>query len=214
MPRLKREVLGGVPLHITQRGVDRCTTFRSEEDFAYYRWALHEAVKETGCALHAYVLMTNHVHLLVTPEDSASPAAMFRSLGRRYVRHFNARHHRTGTLWEGRFRSALVHSASYLFTCSRYIELNPVRAAMTNEPRSYPWSSFHHNVDGRTDPLIREHPAYVALGGTREERRAAYKAMFVGEFAAEAIAAIRAGQLSRQRLGRCQVDMTLARTIG
>jgi putative transposase len=202
MPRPSRVVLAGVPLHITQRGVDRCTTFRTEEDFAYYSWALGEALAESGCALHAYVLMTNHVHLLLTPQDVEGPASLFRSLGRRYVRQFNKRHGRTGTLWEGRFHSAVVDSVPYFFACSRYIEMNPVRAKLTDEPQSYEWTSAHHNVAAGVDPLIAEHPSYLALGRSREARRAAYRAMFSVELSADTIACIRATQVSRSRGGR------------
>lgn len=214
MPRPRRQVISGVPLHITQRGVDRGVTFRDEEDFAYYRWALHEAAEETGVGLHAYVLMTNHVHLLMTPSDPGSAAALFRSLGRRYVRRYNARHQRTGTLWEGRFRSALIDTVSYLFACSRYIELNPVRAAIADEPRRYPWSSFRHNVDGRIDPLITEHPAYLALGPSQETRRAAYDAMFSRVLTAEALTTLRAAQVSRARYQHSGTERTVGATIG
>lgn len=209
MPRLRRVVIHDVPLHITQRGVDRCDTFRCDEDFAYYRWALREALDESGCELHAYALMTNHVHLLVTPRDVHGPARLFKSLGRRYVRHFNGRYRRTGTLWEGRYRSAVVDSIAYTFACCRYIELNPVRARMVTQPNRYRWSSYRHNVEGQTDALISEHPAYVALGRSGEERRAAYRAMFSEKLAPEAIAHVRAAQVSRLGPSRRPGDLAL-----
>lgn len=200
MPRLPRRVVPGLPLHITQRGVDRCPTFLSDDDFAFYRWALNEAQAEAQCAVHAYVLMTNHVHLLATPSDIGGPAKMMRSLGRRYVRYFNDRYRRTGTLWEGRYRSALVDSASYLISCSRYIELNPVRAGLTSEPIAYEWSSFRHNSGGEQDPLITEHPLYTALGATRAVRSAAYRAMFSSPLSSPAIATVRAAQRGRPNI--------------
>lgn len=173
MPRAPRLVVPDAPLHITQRGVDRCATFLADEDFAFYQWALGEATTKAQCAIHAYVLMTNHVHLLLTPLDSAGPSRLMRSLGRRYVGYFNARYRRTGTLWEGRFRSALVDSVPYLFACSRYIELNPTRAGLVDDPAAYPWSSFRHNAGGVDDPVLSPHPQYSALGSHRAAPRSA-----------------------------------------
>jgi putative transposase len=193
-------VIPGVPLHITTRGVDRCRTFHVDQDFAFYRWALREATIESNCALHAYALMTNHVHLLVTPADEDAAARLMRSVGCRYVRYFNDLHRRTGTLWEGRFRSSLVHNARYLFACSRYIETNPVRAGLVSAPREYEWSSYEHNACGLRDPFLSEHPAYVALGGSRATRAAAYQAMFARGLSRKAIAAIRASQRGRSRI--------------
>jgi putative transposase len=200
MSRPPRIVVPGVPLHITQRGVDRCRTFHADHDYAFYRWALREAAVDADCALHAYALMTNHVHLLVTPADEGGAAQMMRSVGGRYVRYFNDRHHRTGTLWEGRFRSSLVKDAAYLFACSRYIEMNPVRAGLVSAPREYGWSSYEHNACGLRDPLLTEHPAYVALGESRASRAVAYQAMSTRDLTRKAIVAIRASQRGRSRI--------------
>ena len=194
MPRSARVVLPDVPLHVTQRGVDRCPTFLSADDFAFYLCALREASTESRCRIHAYVLMTNHVHLLLTPAGTAAPARMMRSLGRRYVRYFNARYQRTGTLWEGRFRSTVVGSTAYLFACSRYIEMNPVRAGMVAEPADYVWSSFHSNAVGEDDPIVTPHPEHAALGDCRELQCGAYRALFASELSASAVAAIRTAQ--------------------
>lgn len=200
MPRAVRAIVPGVPLHITQRGVDRCPTFLAADDFAFYRWALGEACRAAGCAVHAYVLMTNHVHLLVTPADAAAPARMMCSLGRRYVRYFNHRYRRTGTLWEGRYRDAVVDSASYLFTCARYIEMNPVRAGIVGAAAEYEWSSHRHNALEAVDPLVTHHACYLALGLSDSARRAAYRALFATDVEPGVLAAIRAEQRARPRV--------------
>jgi putative transposase len=200
VPRPPRLVLPHVPLHITQRGVDRCPTFLAADDFAYYRWALCEAAMETHCAVHAYALMTNHVHLLVTPVDCRGPERLMRSLGRRYVRYFNDRYGRTGTLWEGRYRSALVDSSAYLFACMRYIELNPVRAGLVDDPASYEWSSHRHNVFGERDPVVTAHPSYLSLGQDQYSRCATYRALFDAELGRPVVVTIRAALRGRPGL--------------
>lgn len=178
MPRRSRLVLPGVPLHVTQRGIDRRPVFLDDADFAYYLLALRLASVEARCAVHAYVLMTNHVHLLLTPADRDGPARLTRSLGTRYVRRFNRRHGRTGTLWEGRYRSATIASDRHLLACVRYIELNPQRAGIASDPGAYPWSSYGRNALGRPDPVVTPHPLHTALGRTDDEQRAAYRALF------------------------------------
>src|SRR5215218_6919922 len=200
MPRPSRLVQPGQPLHITQRGVDRCPTFLADEDFAFYRLALQDAAAKSGCAVHAYVLMTNHVHLLVTPDDVDGPARMMQALGRYYVPFLNHKYHRTGTLWEGRFRSVLVSSERYFLSCSQYIELNPVHAGLAPNPRAYEWSSFSRNAHGDPDQIVSPHPLYLALGGGREECCAAYRALFATELPASEIAAIRIAPLRRRTL--------------
>jgi putative transposase len=200
MPTAPRVVLPGVPLHITQRGVDRGPTFLAPEDHAYYRWLLRESAARADCLVHAYVLMDNHTHLLVTPAVGGGPARMMRSLGRRYVRYFNDRYRRTGTLWEGRFRSAVVDTAQYFFACSRYIELNPVRAGMVADPGRYVWSSFRHNALGHLDPVLTPGAEYEALGPDRVSRCRAYRALFRDELAAGDLAGIRAEVLGRPKL--------------
>jgi putative transposase len=200
MPTSSRIVLPGVPLHITQRGVDRGPTFLAPEDHAHFRWLLRHAAARAGCRVHAYVLMDNHVHLLVTPSDAGAAARMMRSLGRRYVRYFNDRYRRTGTLWEGRFRSVVIDSVQYYLACTRYIELNPVRAAMVTDPRQYPWSSFRHNALGQLDPVIASSAVYDDLGVDRASRCAAYRDLFRVALAPDELAGIRAPLLGRPKL--------------
>jgi putative transposase len=174
MPRQPRIELPGVPLHIVQRGVDRRACFNRASNYWRYLDDLAVASRAQGCDIHAYVLMTNHVHLLATPSSAGSVSRMMQQLGRRYVRYFNACEARTGTLWEGRFRSCPVDSDTYLLRCMRYIELNPVRAGMTHDPGGYRWSSYHHHALGRTDALLTTHPQYLMLARTPDQRRLTY----------------------------------------
>ena len=191
MARLPRLDLPGCPQHVIQRGVNRAPCFHCDADRHRYLDALMEASRKFGCDTHAYVLMTNHVHLLVTGRTPGAVSAMMHSLGRRYVRNFNKVHARTGTLFEGRFRSSLVDTDSYLFTCYRYIELNPVRGGLVADPGAYRWSSHRHNALGADNPLICEHAEYQGLGSTPAERRRAYRELFRQELPESEIAAIR-----------------------
>jgi putative transposase len=175
MPRKPRLDLAHVAQHVVQRGNDRQPCFFTADDYRRYLDELREITLRAGCALHAYVLMTNHVHLLMTPTQAGQIAHVMQSLGRRYVRYVNDLHRRTGTLWEGRYKSCLVASDNYLMRCYRYIELNPVRAHMVASPDDYEWSSFHRNANLREDSLVRPHPTYLALGINVEDRAAAYR---------------------------------------
>jgi putative transposase len=190
MARWPRVAVAGMPMHLTQRGNDRIDTFRCDEDFAQYYRYLREANANAGCAIHAYAFMTNHIHLLLTPETRGSASELMRRLGCRYVRYFNRRYHRTGTLWEGRFRSVLVESSSYFLSCSRYIDLNPVRAGIVKAAADYAWSSFRCLAQGAPDVLVRPHGEYLNLGTTARDRHAAYQqfcAVAVAHHEAEAI---------------------------
>jgi putative transposase len=178
MPRLPRLIAAGVPLHVIQRGNNRSVTFFAVGDYRCYRELLLDASHRFGCAIHAYAFMTNHVHLLLTPDNERGPARMMQAIGRVYVRYVNARYQRTGTLWEGRYRSSLVDSDRYLLACFRYIELNPVRAGIVKHPIRYHWSSYGHNAHGKPDSLITHHAIYQALASSETGRQAAYRALF------------------------------------
>ena len=191
MARLPRLVAAGLPLHLIQRGNNRTTTFSAAADYRRYAAVLFQASRRYGCAIHAYVLMTNHVHLLLTPSDELGPGRMMQALGRVYVRYFNMHHGRTGTLWEGRYRSTIVDSERYLLTCSRYIELNPVRAGMVAHPREYSWSSYQRNAHGKNDRLITPHPIYQDLDADSVSRQEAYRGFFENQLDPSAIDAIR-----------------------
>lgn len=174
MPRQPRLDLPGIAQHIVQRGNDRQPCFFSTIDYQRYLDELGEIALRVGCAIHAYVLMTNHAHLLMTPSASGQVAHLMQSLGRRYVRYVNDRYHRSGTLWEGRYKACLVDSDDYLLRCYRYIELNPVRAAMVADPGDYRWSSYASNAFGHLDKIVTPHQTYVALGKNPIERQEAY----------------------------------------
>jgi putative transposase len=191
MPRKPRYVLPGQPQHIIQRGNNRCPIFFSDDDYGCFRHYLHEACSLHGCNIHAYVLMTNHIHLLVTPDSEGSIAKTMQSVGRRYVQYFNRTYQRTGTLWEGRYRATLIDSENYLFTCYRYIELNPVRANMVNHPGEYRWSSYHANALGRYDRLIKPHQRYLDLDSNKKMRQAAYRDMSRAQIDEKTLAEIR-----------------------
>jgi putative transposase len=178
MPRRARLSLPGVPLHLIQRGNNRQTCFFADEDYRFYLDWLGEYAGKFGCHIHAYVLMTNHVHLLVSADRAVAPGTLMKSLGQRYVQYVNRVYRRSGTLWEGRFRSCLIQSEFYLLACQRYIELNPVRAAMVEHPGDYRWSSYRANGQGEGNALLRPHTLYENLGPDAPGRQAAYRALF------------------------------------
>lgn len=177
MARLPRLVVPHQPHHVIQRGNDQQLIFRDDEDHQRFLGWLKDAARECGVAIHAYVLMPNHVHLLATPATNEGLAQMMQRVGRYYVPWFNHKHLRYGGLFQGRFRTSLIDSDRYFMVCSRYIELNPVRAQMTAEPLAYTWSSYAHHAGVRPDPLITDHALYWALGNTPFQREAAYIAM-------------------------------------
>ena len=192
MARLPRFFAKGHPLHIIQRGNNRLPVFAAEPDCLFFLDCLQRAASEHGLAIHAYVLMTNHIHLLATPADEASAPKTLQSVGRRYVQYFNYTHKRTGTLWEGRYRSTVIDAESYLLTCMRYIELNPVRARdLVDHPADYPWSSYRGNAQGADDPLLSPHAIYKRLGRSTEERQSAYRQLFRAQLPKADLEAIR-----------------------
>ncbi|GAB2514634.1 transposase [Lysobacter humi (ex Lee et al. 2017)] len=200
MARLPRLDLPGIPRHVVRRGNNRLPCFLDDDDRAHYLHLLRDALGAERCRLHAYVLMDNHVHLLVTPADSGGVGVrrMMQKLGRRYVGQFNARHAWTGTLWEGRYMACRVDSDHYFLRCVRYIDLNPVRARMTDDPAAYPWSSCAALCGLRRDPRLTLHPTQIALGATDSLRGAAYRALLSEALAEHDLAAIRA-YLQQQR---------------
>jgi putative transposase len=177
MARRARIMLGGVPVHIIQRGHNRNACFFKEADYTTYLTHLHALAERFQCTVHAYCLMTNHVHLLLTPATKTGCGLLMKHLGQRYTQHVNRTYRRHGTLWEGRFRSCLVDSEDYLVACQRYIEQNPVRAGLVRRARDYLWSSHRGNAEGRLDALLTPHERYLALGRTRKTREAAYRAL-------------------------------------
>ena len=178
MARLPRFMIPGQPQHVILRGNNRTEIFCADSDYLFYLEKLQLACDKHGCTIHAYVLMTNHVHLLISPSREPSLPKAMQMLGRYYVQYYNHCYQRTGTLWEGRYKATLIDTEAYLLTCMRYMELNPVRAGMVSHPSEYPWSSYHHNALGRTDDLVTPYLEYQRLGKTDEERQAAYRQLF------------------------------------
>ena len=214
MARLPRLTAPGLPHHLLQRGNNRQAIFVDEVDCARYLRELRELAPLQGVSIHAYVLMPNHVHLLATPAAHESLGKLMQALGRRYVRWFNDRHRRSGTLWEGRYRSTVVETDRYLLACMRYIEMNPVRAGLVNEPRSYRWSSHAHHLGLRVDPLVKEHPVYWSLGNTPFERQVAYGRVFEHGAEAAEVQAIRYATHHGWVLGQDDFKATVARNVG
>lgn len=214
MPRQPRPDLAGVPQHVVQRGNDRQACFFEESNYRTYLTGLRQAALRYGCAVHAYVLMTNHVHLLVTPDLRGGVSRMMQWLGRHYVGHVNARYRRTGTLWEGRYKSCLVDTERYLLTCYRYVELNPVRAAMAPTPDAYRWSSYHANASGATDPIVTPHKEYLRLGIDPASRRQAYQRLFDETLTPERIAEIRAYLQQQRALGSQRFQQQVEAMLG
>ena len=201
MARLPRSDLAGIPQHIVQRGNNRLPCFLDDDDRQRYLQCLRSALTRFGCQLHAYVLMDNHTHLLLTPSESGAVSRLMHTFSRNYVGMFNQRHGRTGTLWEGRYKSCLVDTEGYFLACSRYIELNPVRAWMVPEPGDYAWSSFQGNVGERSDPLLVPHPQYLALGADVASRANRYRALFSEVLSDKRLAEIRCYLQQQKALG-------------
>jgi putative transposase len=204
MSRRARIIVPGIPMHVIQRGNNRAACFADDDDRAFYLHHLARLARLEGCSIHAYCLMTNHVHLLLTPEREESCAMLFRRLGLLYTQYSNRKYKRSGTLWEGRFRSCLVESDSYLVVCYRYIELNPVRAGIVDHPGAFPWSSHRVNAQGIADGLVTPHPEYLRLG------RDQYRTLFVRELDPVLVGDIRATTNGGYALG----GVAFARQMG
>jgi putative transposase len=178
LPRRSRIIVPDIPLHIIQRGNNRQACFFADEDYLSYLEWLQEYAQSSGCFIHCYVLMTNHVHLLLTPSHPSSAGDLMKRLGQRYVQYVNRSYKRSGTLWEGRYRSSIVQQEEYLFTCQRYIEMNPVRAGIVKHPGEYRWSSYRINGKGEKSDILTPHELYRSLGNTDEKRQMAYRELF------------------------------------
>lgn len=218
MPRKPRFYLPRVPAHLVQRGNDRQPVFFDEQDYRHYlRW-LEDGARRHGCQVHAYVLMTNHVHLLVTPSKKESISRMIQYVGRHYVTYINKEYGRTGTLWEGRHKGSVISSVEYFLACSRYIELNPVRAGMVEHPRDYVWSSYRGNALSHDDRLLTPHPLYCALGQNATERQRNYRELFRAALNPEQVHDIRTSVQTGTPLGndrfKQQIEQRLQQRVG
>ena len=185
MARQPRLVVPDLSVHVIQRGNDRMLCFRAEGDYLVYLALLRQLSQKHVCNVHAYCLMTNHIHILLTPGKQGACTALMHGLAQRYAHYFNRRYERTGTLWEGRFRSCLVQSAGYVLACYRYIEMNPVRAGMVAHPSAYPWSSYAANSGARVDPFVTPHPGFEPVGAAQ------YAGMMLDALAPEFLRRIR-----------------------
>jgi putative transposase len=214
MARQPRLRVPGVPLHVIQRGNNRASCFRHESDFLLYLAQLRHLSAGHECALHAYCLMPNHIHLLVTPTSAEACSSLMKQLGQRYAQYFNKRYGRTGTLWEGRFRSCVIDSARYLLACYRYIELNPVRAGIVTHPRLYPWSSYAANTGAAADPSLTAHAEFNALANDTRGRAVVYRALVEETLDPSLIEAIRVATNAGHAVGaRARTDKADLRNL-
>ena len=214
MSRLPRFHVPGQPLHAIQRGNNRQPIFAAAADYAFYRECLLDAAKQYAVALHAYVLMSNHVHLLASPRSGDGLSRLFQSVGRRYVQYFNAIHDRTGTLWEGRYRATVVHAEDYLLTCMRYIEMNPPRAGMVEHPGDYAYSSYAANAHGAADVLVTPHRIYRGMGADATARQAAYRQLFRGQVSKDDLESIRSATHKGWALGNNRFSAKIEKLTG
>lgn len=214
MPRRARLSIPGIPWHIIQRGNNRSVCFHAEEDYQLYLHYLDEFATRFGCAIHAYVLMTNHVHLLLTPQHTDSAALLMKNLGQRYVQYINHTYKRSGTLWEGRFRSCLTQTEDYVLACYRYIELNPVRAGMVMRPQDYRWSSYHANALGKASRFIVPQEEYLRLGRNDAVRQEAYRALFEAHLDEEVVGQIRSATNGNYALGSERFQQEIETMLG
>lgn len=201
-------------MHAILRGIDRTAIFFAESDYRAFLDALAGLAASESVHIHAYVLMTNHVHLLMTPESDRGPSLLMKGLGQRYVQYINRTYRRSGTLFEGRFRSSVIEADGYLFACQRYIELNPVRANMVRAPGEYPWSSYRCNALGEADPIVAAHPLYLALADTQETRRSAYRDLFSDRIPEDVLVALRDATNGGFALGSPRFQRQIAAMLG
>jgi putative transposase len=217
MPRRARLAVEGIPWHIIQRGNNRTACFYCADDYHRYLKYLAEQAAKYGCDIHAYCLMTNHVHLLIMPMRQDGAGLMMKHLEQRYVQYINRTYRRSGTLWEGRFKSCLAQSEHYLLACYRYIELNPVRTGMVEHPPDYPWSSYRFNGQGMANALLSQHPLYRALGQSSGERCRQYRELFREHLEPELINEIRQATNGNYVLGdarfRAEIEAMLHRRV-
>lgn len=213
MPRKPHFMLPGVPVRVVQRGHSRAPVFFEEDDYRVYLNWLGEAAEKYTCAIHAYVLMTNHVHILTTPEQKDSISRMMQYTNRYYVPYINYHYGTSGSIWEGRYKASLVQEEDYLLACMRYIELNPVRAQMVHHPRHYRWSSYRKNGEGKTDKHVTPHSIYKGLGHTDAARRTAYRALFKAHIDQDALDTIRSAWQTGTPLGNAHFKDKVAQKL-
>jgi putative transposase len=217
MPRRARLILPNSPLHIVQRGHNRQPCFFADDDYRYFLYWLKKYAENYHADVHAYVVMTNHIHLLLSSADPSSPSGFMKALAQRYTQYVNWTYARCGTLWQGRYYSCLVQNDDYLLACYRYIESNPVRAGMVAHPSAYRWSSYRANAHGEADGVLKPHSCYEGLAQDADKRQAAYRALFDAELDDDQLALLRKATRANAVYGNdCfveQVENALARRI-
>ena len=218
MPRKARMFLPGVPCHVISRGNNRQACFYSNDDYGFYLECLRDASGKHEVAVHAYVLMTNHIHLLMTPRDTTGIPNVLQSIGRRYVQYINKTYRQSGTLWEGRYKASLIDAENYLLSCHRYIELNPVRANMVDHPAHYRWSSYTVNAGLRPRHHLQAHEVYTRLGLDLESRCRAYRELFSTALDTSVVHDIQRASTFSMPLGTSrfqeQIEQALSRKLG
>lgn len=218
MPRKRRFYQPGVPVHVFQRGHNKAAVFFDDQDYLAYLRFLKSSADALGCVVHAYVLMTNHVHLLVTPTAANDISLLFQAIGRHFVPYINKTYQRQGSLWEGRHKGHILESEDYFLICMRYIEMNPVRAGMVEHPAQYRWSSYAANAQGIDNAIIRPHGVYLSLGKSPEARQAAYRELFESTIDPGELDLIRASLHSGTPLGndgfKQQIETVVGGTVG
>jgi putative transposase len=217
MPRQARYFILGIPQHVVIRGIDKQATFFAPDDYELFLRVLANEADKSNCCVHAYVLMTNHVHLLVTPNSSRAIPRLIQGLGRNYVQAINRRYNRTGTLWQGRYKACLVQADDYLLACQQYIELNPTRAGMVTDPADYPYSSYRSHALGIENVSLTPHEVYVALGNTDIARQLAYRELFESTLTRSIVSSIREATHACRVLGNgkftTQIEQMLDRRV-
>jgi putative transposase len=207
-----------MPVHVMQRGHNRGAVFFSDQDYLEYLRCLKHAADNYACKVHGYVLMTNHVHLLLTPENKGSIGQLFQGLGRHYVRYVNETYHRHGGLWEGRYKGNIIQYQAYLLACMRYIEMNPVRAGMVDHPAKYRWSSYAANALGVSNAILYQHEEYIGLGVSTVHRQKVYQGLFDDHLESDVLELFRQSLQSGTPLGndqfKTQIESAIGRKIG
>ena len=213
MPRKSRFYVPGAPVHAVQRGHNRSAVFFDDLDYLEYLCCLKQAADSCGCQVHAYVLMTNHVHLLLTPAHADSVGRLFQSIGRHYVRYINETYQRHGGLWEGRYKCNVIESQAYLLSCMRYIEMNPVRAGMVDHPAKYRWSSYAANALGVSNAILSAQAEYASLGRIPDARQSAYRGLFDGAVDSDELTLLRGALQTGTPLGNGKFKMEIEATL-
>lgn len=214
MPRRARLMLPGIAVHVIQRGNNRQACFYQIGDYRKYLAWLEEYSEEHGCQIHAFCLMTNHVHLLLTGYKAESTALLMKHLSQRYTQYINRKYNRSGTLWEGRYKSCLVWEVNYLLACYRYIEMNPVRAGMVDHPAEHRWTSYRSNAQGEASSLITPHAHYLQLGPQESDRTKNYRSLFHDRMPSDLIDQIRQSTNGNYALGSNQFVNEIEAALG